>query len=485
MAGKRLLDAAKLFNAGRSVAGKHFAIRREQWEVYSKTSSLAKAVKSQTDRVTVTAGAAYELTKRFSETSSTWQQQSSSAAQGAARQDAPPPETETGRRLKERERAEAAQEEHYSRPRPAATSEPQARNDLDVEQKKAERFAQPDGSIPPTGTTLDSERGDQESFDHRPEPEPVKTPLADHADSTPAQSRTSTIPVPNDDGSPSSLRKRELQRQSEGQIPQESSDGQTRPHDRLGRDTFSQRSDHTSPELSSLPRMKVPRHREDEQQGDEPVQDKQLNQDVYPAPGEHGQRPPEQDEELPQGINLEGAFTSPRVSSMINRQGRDSKNPFAGRKKMAPRPLPEMIAAAERRKQDALKAAAEQKLTTQPAEKTHEQAGMPQGDAETHELAASIAQDAEVSLMWFVLNAKYGLADSCILVTNRAFSSHRERRSGNNTVRDAGVSSTIFTLRSTVAIRRPCDEYGLRCRWRRRQPCLRRRRSRQHDAQRR
>ncbi|KAK4623009.1 uncharacterized protein CLAFUR5_06912 [Fulvia fulva] len=74
MAGKRLLDAAKIVTAGRHVAKSHFAIRREQWELYTRTSSLAKAVKSQTDRVTVTVGAAIELAKRFNEDAPSWQQ---------------------------------------------------------------------------------------------------------------------------------------------------------------------------------------------------------------------------------------------------------------------------------------------------------------------------------------------------------------------------------------------------------------------------
>ncbi|EME43342.1 hypothetical protein DOTSEDRAFT_72680 [Dothistroma septosporum NZE10] len=83
MAGKRLLDAAKLFTAGRHVANSHFAIRREQWGLYIRTSSLARAVKSQTDRVTVTVGAAIELAKRFNEDAPSWQQGRDEAQQGA------------------------------------------------------------------------------------------------------------------------------------------------------------------------------------------------------------------------------------------------------------------------------------------------------------------------------------------------------------------------------------------------------------------
>lgn len=70
MAGKRLLDAAKLLNAAAAVGKQHAALRRQQWELYGQTSSLARAVKEQTDRVTVTAGAAWELARRLSEVDS-------------------------------------------------------------------------------------------------------------------------------------------------------------------------------------------------------------------------------------------------------------------------------------------------------------------------------------------------------------------------------------------------------------------------------
>ena len=67
MSGKRLLDAAKLASAGRAVGAKHFALRRQQWRLWTEGSGLGRAVKSQTDRVTVTAGAAWQLARRVGE----------------------------------------------------------------------------------------------------------------------------------------------------------------------------------------------------------------------------------------------------------------------------------------------------------------------------------------------------------------------------------------------------------------------------------
>ncbi|KAL5121705.1 hypothetical protein ACEQ8H_000392 [Pleosporales sp. CAS-2024a] len=67
MAGRRLVDAAKLFTASKSISQKHVALRSTQLDAFTKTSQLAKALKNQTDRVTRTAAAAIALSKRFSE----------------------------------------------------------------------------------------------------------------------------------------------------------------------------------------------------------------------------------------------------------------------------------------------------------------------------------------------------------------------------------------------------------------------------------
>jgi aarF domain-containing kinase len=69
MSGKRLLDAIQLFNVAKSVAGKHLAVRQRQLDVFTRTSSLTKGVKQQTDNLILTAQAAAALAKRFNEPS--------------------------------------------------------------------------------------------------------------------------------------------------------------------------------------------------------------------------------------------------------------------------------------------------------------------------------------------------------------------------------------------------------------------------------
>lgn len=325
MAGKRLLDAAKLFNAGRSIAQQHFGLRREQWEVYGQTSSLAKAVKSQTDKVTVTAGAAYELARRFNQAGPSWQQRPSEQHERRR------PEDVGSQWRQESQGANAKGPETDSQ-----TSEP---------------------SHPQAGgvETVGAERSGQE----------------------------------HDDGTLSSLRKRELQRIAERQVPEQSADTEPLSRQDEGHDTFNKRAQHTSPELSSLPRSKIPQAHEEAQGSDPHVDGEGINSEIFTSRGsEAGART----EELPDGASIEGVFHSPRISQMLARSGDKAKNPYAGRQKLPPKPLPEMVAAEKERQNEA------------PAPSTTTEAEHPSNaattsevpDVETEKLAQSIAEDAEV-----------------------------------------------------------------------------------------
>lgn len=319
MAGKRLLDAAKLFNAGSSIAKKHLGIRREQWELYTRTSSLGKAVKSQTDRVTVTATAAFELAKRFNETGPTWQQgrQEAKEASNAVRR------TETGQAVS----------------------------------KVVEDVAQAMGT------------------------EVLEEDTLKQANATKPADRAS------DDGTLSSLRRRELQRQSEGQIPAYAADGEKSAGPTTGRDTFSERSNALSPGLSSLPRAKVPQQSGNVQGSDTHVSDGNLNQDVYYATRTVGDSA---DSVAQDGISTD-IFHSPRVSSALGNPSKNAENLYAGRQKLPPKALPEMLAAQKRREEEKLRS------TAVASEDHHSAAPVSTGDAETQILAASLAKDTQTT----------------------------------------------------------------------------------------
>lgn len=322
MAGQRLLDAAKLFNAGTHIAKQHFGLRRQQWDTYTRTSSLAKAVKNQTDRVTVTAGAAVELAKRLNENSPAWQQQ---------RQD-----TSVTRQAAERQ-------DHGQ----DSVVQAQAVND----------------ALPP--------KQDQRSVVEDAQPQAQR--IAEQQ--TTGEPSRRQAAVDEDDGSLSSLRKRELQRQAERQIPGVTADEAGLQSSARGQDTYNVRPDHTSAELSSLPRSRIPKHAE---RIGGPITTG-INPDTYPAPGV---------DQAPEDLQAQ-LFSSPRVSRMLARKSGNDTNPFAGRQRLPPKPLPEMVAARER--WDKEKAAAQPTPSSTPSTPNTD------ADAETQKLADSIARDAAVS----------------------------------------------------------------------------------------
>lgn len=261
MAGKRLLDAAKLFNAARNVGKQHLVLRQEQWDVYSRTSSLAKAVKSQTDRVTVTANAAYELAKRMNETGPSWQAYQSAARPAEEWYDA----TKAPSAARETPREESGVDEK---------GQPSAREDFAVE------FA-----------TRSNTPGEQAY----------------------------------DDKKQSSLQQRGAGEQT--------------------------------------PIAKV-----------DDAQD-QARED-----------------EVPDGVNLDGLFSSRRVSREVAATGPNIKNPFGSRKKLEGKPLPEMVKAEEERKRQQTEAS----VSAQAAQPERAELASAEGDAETQKLAESIAQESQL-----------------------------------------------------------------------------------------
>lgn len=218
MAGRRLVDAAKLFNASRGVAQQHIALRSNQWDAYTKTSSLAKAVKNQTDRVTLTAAAAIALSQRFSEeapsyakaaadraTGGQWTQQTWKS-QPSHSEDIPRKETVNKDQAPAGSVKEGVeQDHHYDRSTQNTVNTPPPTEELEVEQREAPRSPLPDGTIPSNGLTLEQEDKGKDVFSERPVPETSKDPLAQDQseqakkrdeDLKPVESTDTTIPLP-------------------------------------------------------------------------------------------------------------------------------------------------------------------------------------------------------------------------------------------------------------------------------------------------
>ena len=342
MSGRRLLDAAAIYKASRSVASKYVALRKSQWENYSKTSSFAKAVKDQTDRVTLTVKAASALSERFNSTSPSYSTEAPQQRSSDPKNSIPSQESVQG--ADQIEKKQGLEQDHfYQRSERNSTTEPSAQSELDVKQEKAKRHPLPDGSIPPAdaGTNIAQQ---QDVFSNVSRTEPPKSPLSE--DKTcqddalkPASSGRTSIPNPAAETEPSPAdRARKLQRQAEKQIPSESAEPPTIAPSQSGsmvqgQDVFNTRPSETSQSLSGLPRVKLPKTSEDRQEGEKPVSDGQINQEVFYSSVDKDQKHavPEfqavsEQEQLPEDVYSE-IFQSPRVARML---GAKPKFPLPG-----------------------------------------------------------------------------------------------------------------------------------------------------------
>jgi aarF domain-containing kinase len=337
MSGKRLLDLAALFNATRGVAQKHIILRTRQVEVYNKTSSLARAVRNQTDRVTETAKAASILASRLNESAPAWALEAQEDEAGGQ-----PPKTSP---IPSRESTEAnggglalkgglEQDHFYERSATNSTVDERPRGDLDIKQETANRYPFPDGTIPPSETNLNTPEVNQEAIKTIPSDETPKQPLEDGG-LRPLSSGQSFIPIPSSrplsaDGA------RTIQRQSELQIPAQSADalGESNAdpldegHDE---DSFYRRPGHISPALSSLPRVKIPKHPSNTQGGDIHLPTGTINSDSYynAREAQLSENTPSvaavpEQEQVPEGVNI-NLFYNPRIAKMLGGRPQGAK----------------------------------------------------------------------------------------------------------------------------------------------------------------
>jgi aarF domain-containing kinase len=327
MAGKRLLDVAALFNASRGVAQKHVALRSRHLDVWSQTSSVAKAVKSQTDKVTETAKAASFLASRLNENAPSW---TAEALRSAEEEPIPRRESTVTEGTRSAPKEGLEQDHIYERSKSSNSSDPAPTEDLEGRQKKPERYPLPDGTIPPAKSSLNVPKGDQDVTPDRvlsPPKDPLEDGQSEESALLPASAGNPTIPKPSHDAKfLSSDGAKKLQRQFEQQIPSQPADADeghsknklAQGHDE---DVFYTPSKHASPVLSSLPRVKIPKKTENTQSNDEHVQYNGINSDSYSATSAGdssipaSQAVPEQ-EEIPEGVNTD-LFYSPRVAKML------------------------------------------------------------------------------------------------------------------------------------------------------------------------
>ena len=335
MTGRRLLDVAAIFKASRGVAAKHVALRQHQLDVYSKTSSLAKAIKSQTDRVTLTAKAASDLAKRFSgpgpDHSTQAGQSERSSQDNIGIQDA------AGvNKISEKDHG-------LSRDHAYQSSDQNSPADLATKQERAKKYPLPDGSILPVDPVEVSKR-DEGSYSEMPQTNTVKAPLADPREATgeglplTLSGRTSSPNPIVGKALTASEKDRNLERQAEKRFPSQAAERSSAAYsEELGlqadrdQDVFYTPSLSDEQVVSALPRVKLPKNTEDAQNSDVHVPDAKLNQDVFYSASSkseeqilpQAQAVPEQDE-LSEEAYTE-LFHSPKVARMLGGQPNSSK----------------------------------------------------------------------------------------------------------------------------------------------------------------
>ncbi|KAF9694967.1 hypothetical protein EKO04_007000 [Ascochyta lentis] len=347
MAGRRFVDAAKLFQASKSIASKHITLRSQQFEVYQKTSTLAKAIKSQTDRVTLTAAAAVALYQRSNEAAPTYAKTAPENATGTQHADIPRKETVERQAPEHNIREGLKQDHHYDRSGQTTAAQPPPEQELDIEQAKAPRRALPDGTIPSAGIALGQEGKSQDTFSDRPVSEAPKDPLVRDQDTQvrqedegirPVESTESTIPLPGQPRGTSSeitepipAHANDLQPSTNASKIQSLLEG----HDR---DVFYTRSVESQPASSAQPHAQIPKQTADKQGSDSHVEDGRLNQDVFYTVPKRGQQQAQDQEpvqaavpeldDIPEGINTD-VFHSKRVARMLG-QDRYSRKEHIG-----------------------------------------------------------------------------------------------------------------------------------------------------------
>ncbi|KAH6715196.1 ABC1 family-domain-containing protein [Leptodontidium sp. MPI-SDFR-AT-0119] len=308
MAGKRLLDVAAVFNASRGVAQKHIALRSRQLEVYNRTSTLARAVRSQTDRVTETVKAASFLASRLNEDAPAWSSDSPADTSSGGGQ---VPRKEKAAGPSNAEPKNGIDQDHFYEKSSANSAVGAGLDgDLEIKQESASRYPLPDGTIPPRDADLNVHLLDHDIVSTRPQDELAKKPL-DEEGFAPVSSSASSIPTPSQESHPAKVQP--SSREAE-QIPYKTADAfdssvEGPLENGHGEDSFYEISTHTSPAVSSFPRAQLPIHTSNAQGH---LANTEINSDSFYSPSTS----PTVEESLPDGINTD-LFHSPRVARLL------------------------------------------------------------------------------------------------------------------------------------------------------------------------
>lgn len=347
MAGRRVLDVIALYKASRGIASSHISLRSHQLDTFSKTSSLAKAIQSQTDRVTLTFKALSVLNDRLNgPLPSQYSTKANNSSNRRERESIPKRDSVGGEGQAQSQTQGLEQDHFYKRSEENTTAQPVPKGDLKPTQKTAKAGTLPDGSIAvkliPSKDSVDGAQDplskkqglEQDHFYQRSQ-ENTTTQSVPNSDLTPKQEVAKgtalpdgSIPVADSkisaheptahDVSRSTLvtdvseKTRLLQRQAEQQIPSQSAEAPNAGE-------WETPPSSSGPVLSSLPRAKIPKATENAQESNEHVKNF-INQDVFYAPGRHRSDEVLSDSDKPTQPSEEmygQLFHSPRAAKLL------------------------------------------------------------------------------------------------------------------------------------------------------------------------
>jgi aarF domain-containing kinase len=346
MAGKRVLDAVALFNASRTVAYQHLSIRLRQLDVYSKTSTLAKAARSKTSsgaRSTLSPAPRPSSSANVASSRHTYSSNSDSAAEQIPSVESVQHENDANKRV------EGLEQDHHYRPEDNSVVDAVPNKELDVQQEKAQRHPLPDGTIPAAEAANDTTKTHTDFYNQRSATEHVKQPLEQRGSPStslkPESSSRSSIPDPDADNAEQSDLSSEdamiLQQQSEFQIPStvaeppreaayEVKGSANDEGPEIGvdqeKDTFYRAPQSNSPVLSALPRVKLPKNTGSVQGGDSHIKGN-VNADVFYSSGDRGEgaaiskQLDSHEPEEPSKETVNQIFHSPRVARILGSKG--------------------------------------------------------------------------------------------------------------------------------------------------------------------
>lgn len=345
MSGKRLLDVVALINASRAVAAHHLSIRLKQLDGYRKTSILGRAASKL---VYSPNQFRFSVIPSGSSAHAVVSQQSCNPKSEPPAKKIPSVESVQGKKAPSKG-AEGLEQDHHYRPEDSYIPDDVPNQDLEVRQQKARQYPLPDGTIPLKEHAVGKFNTDQDVCNHSSPTDSVKKPLDQHESRStglePESSCSSNIPDP--DVEPSGLSglslkdAKVLQRQSESQIPSEAAEPPTEKAYRVSgfpfeerpglglhqeRDSFYQAPDRTSPVLSSLPRVKLPKNAGNVQGGNRHIKE-DVNADVFYSSDDKGEGSGVPEQTSSQGPKepskemMNQIFRSPRVARLLGNKG--------------------------------------------------------------------------------------------------------------------------------------------------------------------